>query len=1780
MVQGKVSQTEVWIMKKIVGNGRWRLAIGIVAIGVLAFGLSVYGLAPPAATDAPAVTPATASAGAAAKTATAEARRSASLPRLELAATAGTGTSASSVSESGVSESDVSESEAAPIRGDRGGLRGGQRDRVIWDNYPDGASGALSSQWFTSHDFQSQNADDFIFEDASYHVRLVQWQGHYWNPAGATPNTIAFHIYIYPDDGDVPCLPPADPSPESGPTDGCALVHYTIPIGDVTVTDLGDDDYEYEATLPAEFDATEDVKYWIAIQSESAFPPQWGIAVSATIQEHKPWYGFPYLEDPFWTVQDSGDTAFRLTGIEIYDGICGDGETDPPYEECDPGDPDAEPPVPPDDELCPGECTEDCTCPPRGACCDDDPHYTGVECPDGDECEAGEECCVFLETPLCKTGPVCYEALTEKRCAEDHEGRWAGEDEAGEPIPCDSMVPNCQVCDQGMLGPCGACCHESTDNCFRNYGESTCHSSTYPSYEYTFHPGLVCNCDLPLSPPRCEEAPCEGACCDDVGGCFVESKADCEARPGDFFHEGDCVATGPPPDPPVDYCECRECDPDYTMLEGEPECSDGYVDTFNSGCNAEEAPFPFSPIACGAKVCGTNGTHLENVTLEGTGWGPLRRETDWYRLELDEPMRITWAASGGYPVHVMIIDAGDESCDEGSYTILGGAIADEACLDSSLTMDLTAGVYYLFVASPWLSATELLPVECGSIYNAELTCRSLDWLCTDLDLTVQIDEPYIEGGYSGVIALTGRTDVLREAPPYEAGQVIETEMIELDLAGSHAVLGTVTITEREDMVSAGQIEVTTVDTYGKLTGGVSDFGVYHRIIVNLEEPAGPVILYTQTAEGDPLPVPVRSTIEALPPIGAIYVLTPADPVELWANICTGGRGGEGSRADEYIYDDGSTENMIGFGGETEAVWMHHFVREADQELLTGISTAFGSLAFPGYTGLEVGDPFRVYLWSDPDLDGDPSDAVFIQEWSDTIDAGIIDTDLLQTVTIDPPVILPLSFFIGASALNEADGVYLMPMDESDPLYDDESWFDTGGPPYDPTAPTFTHAIDAGYQTNWLLRADAADGDCEELVVGWIIDVWHKVQRTIELDCSASDFPPEGEPTCYEGYDDTYNGGCNSCPPVFQTITCDPPENAFCGEAGTFLGPLCCETDADCPTGETCDAAGYCTGGPYEVRDTDWYELVLTADRTLITWTVTAEFDVDLWIIDGTAGCADRVTLAAVSGTAEAPCTPVVATADVCSPGTYWLLVAPSEFTGVPCGTESEYEAEVTCEFLPNPVCGNGIRECDEECDPGDPPDIPPDDTDCPGDCYPVGDPRACTCKVYRACCVGGTCVQGPDGDYTEEECVVGLGGIWHPNASCVGADDLPEPICDQADCCHDNGLPLDDYGCPASQYAPDLPFAAGAADDFILKSTGDSPCQITKVTTWTVHWDGQTDGHPVPADYLGINVTVYANMEPQGQPGGEPKEDPADGTHVPYFEGGVVYTGFFDAFTAFDEAPTCLDNLWRIEIDIDDEDFLLQRNVKYWLEIQPVLNLADVVSPPSYGGRVAIAFSQNSHWDNAQRIYAFYEIPWTEVDGNDGECENPPEGTRRDLAFEIEGVALVTPSAVRSCHQHGAYYGCQDLTTVNIEPRASLASMFQTLEVDFSEDLTGDTVGAALECWDADGPVTYTGTMTVDSPDGIMVKVHFDAPPLPDETCCRVTFSGDASGSVEVRSLAGDLNTSNLVEIGDRDAVKNAIGQAIDASNFTKDQNANGIIEVGDMDSILNKIGHVAPDCP
>ncbi len=160
------------------------------------------------------------------------------------------------------------------------------------------------------------------------------------------------------------------------------------------------------------------------------------------------------------------------------------------------------------------------------------------------------------------------------------------------------------------------------------------------------------------------------------------------------------------------------------------------------------------------------------------------------------------------------------------------------------------------------------------------------------------------------------------------------------------------------------------------------------------------------------------------------------------------------------------------------------------------------------------------------------------------------------------------------------------------------------------------------------------------------------------DCASVDCPcnincapgktVEGEADCGLPTD-TVNGGCISTPFITQPISCG---QGYCGTAA-FDGSL---------------------------RDTDWYSITLSSD-TLVTWSVNAEFDPALFIVDSASGtnCASVVIVASAAGEQCGAATTVSA----CLPaGTYELFVGP-DFAGVEaCG--AEYTATVTCSVCPPP----------------------------------------------------------------------------------------------------------------------------------------------------------------------------------------------------------------------------------------------------------------------------------------------------------------------------------------------------------------------------------------------------------------------------------------------------------------------------------------------------------------
>jgi hypothetical protein len=159
---------------------------------------------------------------------------------------------------------------------------------------------------------------------------------------------------------------------------------------------------------------------------------------------------------------------------------------------------------------------------------------------------------------------------------------------------------------------------------------------------------------------------------------------------------------------------------------------------------------------------------------------------------------------------------------------------------------------------------------------------------------------------------------------------------------------------------------------------------------------------------------------------------------------------------------------------------------------------------------------------------------------------------------------------------------------------------------------------------------------------------------------------DGEPDCFDGYVDTTNGGCNSDPnnPPATAINCG---DTYCGTSGNYLpDPLDPET---------------------VFRDTDWYVYTATGDEEL-TWTVSTSVATDIFIVDGTAGCADATIIVGETALAQTE-TSITA----CVPaGTYYLFVGANDAVA-PCS--SPYVATLTCAscVVPRGACCLPIGDC-------------------------------------------------------------------------------------------------------------------------------------------------------------------------------------------------------------------------------------------------------------------------------------------------------------------------------------------------------------------------------------------------------------------------------------------------------------------------------------------------------
>jgi hypothetical protein len=198
-------------------------------------------------------------------------------------------------------------------------------------------------------------------------------------------------------------------------------------------------------------------------------------------------------------------------------------------------------------------------------------------------------------------------------------------------------------------------------------------------------------------------------------------------------------------------------------------------------------------------------------------------------------------------------------------------------------------------------------------------------------------------------------------------------------------------------------------------------------------------------------------------------------------LCTGQNGvysGDGTTCPpstpcntQYFLDDGAGELNVGYQSPTASIAMvNQFTVANNLTTINSIDVAVGDFAAGSLNGL----PCDVYLWSDPNQDGNPADAVVLAHASGVVaNSG---TNTFTSYPIPPTAVGAngTKFFVGfilTSASTPGGSFY--PGLEDEGHLQNRSWFlgNTTGTPIDP-ANLGGIAAQSG---NWLIRADGAAG---------------------------------------------------------------------------------------------------------------------------------------------------------------------------------------------------------------------------------------------------------------------------------------------------------------------------------------------------------------------------------------------------------------------------------------------------------------------------------------------------------------------------------------------------------------------------------------------------------------------------------------------------------------------------------------------------------------------------------
>ena len=217
--------------------------------------------------------------------------------------------------------------------------------------------------------------------------------------------------------------------------------------------------------------------------------------------------------------------------------------------------------------------------------------------------------------------------------------------------------------------------------------------------------------------------------------------------------------------------------------------------------------------------------------------------------------------------------------------------------------------------------------------------------------------------------------------------------------------------------------------------------------------------------------------------------------------------GDPEYALEYALDDGSRDGNYGFGSVSDIVWMNQYMVESGSEWIGEIRVVLGNVI--------ANEPYQVGLWSDPDGNGNPTDAQLIATANARAANG--NTSIFNEIRIDPTYIGPAgtSFFAGVIYSDRYGNQFPVGVDTA--TISQRTWIAAGGE-VDPN--NLSTAAVFGYltQATGLVRAMGFDGalpfDCNASSVPDACEI---------ADGLLADANGNGIPDCCES-----GTGCKGC----------------------------------------------------------------------------------------------------------------------------------------------------------------------------------------------------------------------------------------------------------------------------------------------------------------------------------------------------------------------------------------------------------------------------------------------------------------------------------------------------------------------------------------------------------------------------------------------------------------------------------------------------------------------------